>query len=63
MTELQFDYDTGINNADFDSLEENPAVIASAKDISSINYDSRRKIENMLEEKALRKLLEDEYAL
>ena len=61
MAELRFEHGTSINNADFDSFEDNITLIGEVKDVNAINFDTRRKIENMLEEKALRKLLEDTY--
>ncbi|MEJ2214844.1 MAG: hypothetical protein P8Y20_12505 [Gammaproteobacteria bacterium] len=61
MAELRFEHGTSINNADFDSFEDNITLIGEVKDANPINFDTRRKIENMLEEKALRKLLEDTY--
>mgnify|MGYP001813474242 FL=1 len=61
MAELRFEHGTSINNAEFDSFEDNITHIGEVKDVNAINFDTRRKIENMLEEKALQKLLDDAY--
>lgn len=61
MSELQFEHEDSNAIADIDSIEMSLAMIGSSKSTNAINYDTRRKIENLLEEKALRKLLEGDY--
>ena len=61
MSELQFEHEDSNAIADIDSIEMSLTMIGSSKSTNAINYDTRRKIENLLEEKALRKLLEDDY--
>ena len=61
MSELQFEHEDGIGSAEVDSIEASLAVTRPSRGASEINFDTRRKIENLLEERALRKLLENDY--
>ncbi|MDX1286054.1 MAG: hypothetical protein R3182_13625 [Draconibacterium sp.] len=61
MQETQFGYDLETGMVDIEPMDN--IDVASARDTakSKFSIESRRKIENLLEEKALRKLLEDDY--
>ena len=61
MSELQFEHEDGIGGAEIDSIEASLAATRPSREVSEINFDTRRKIENLLEERALRKLLENDY--
>ena len=61
MSELQFEHEDGNSFAEIDNIEASLVMTRPSKEVNEINFDTRRKIENLLEERALRKLLENDY--
>ena len=61
MSELQFEQEDVVGNAEIDGIEAGLVMARPSKEVSDINFDTRRKIEDLLEERALRKLLDNDY--
>ena len=62
MQEIQQNFDQEAGFIEIESFDDDADLSNEQhKSRNKLNMDARRKIENLLEEKALRKLLEDEY--
>jgi hypothetical protein len=61
MQEIQQNFDQEVGFIETESFDDADLSNEQHKSRNKFNMDARRKIENLLEEKALRKLLEDEY--
>ena len=62
MQEIQQNFDQEAGFIEIETFDDDGDLSNEQhKSRNKLNMDARRKIENLLEEKALRKLLEDEY--